>query len=99
MLAVGHAPRRVIPFCRYAPDRRVVSVLLVVDRDLHKGHARTVGRDLRIADPVELKDVFVGDRTLLRLGKSGNRRGTDGGDDEQAETMHGGSFTGGNRML
>src|SRR5690349_13305717 len=83
MLAVGHPPWRVVAFRRHAPDRGVISVLLVVDRDLHKGNARPVRRDLRVSDPVELKDIFLGDRALL-LGKSGNRQGTDGGDGKQA---------------
>src|ERR1700756_3811480 len=93
MLAVGHAARLFVAASPDAPDGSVISIFLVVDRDLYEGHARSVGRDLRIADPVELEDVFLGDRTLLRLGKGRNRGGKTQRDDKNtASTRHGGSL-------
>ena len=67
MFAVGHAARLFVAARPDAPDGSVVSGLLLVHRDFDEGHARTVGRNLRIADPVELENIFLGDRTFLRL--------------------------------
>src|SRR5438270_11493388 len=75
MFAVGHAAGRFVAAHANAPDRGVIPVFLLVHSDPHKGHARSIRGDLRIADPVELKNIFLCDGTFLRLGKSGHRRG------------------------
>jgi len=67
MLAVRHAAGSFAAARPHAPDGSVIAVFLFVDRDLYKSNARSIGRDLRIADPVELKNIFLGDRALLRL--------------------------------
>src|SRR5258708_22197359 len=64
--AIRDAPRRFAAVRGDAPDRSVVAVLFLVDRHLHKSYARAVRRNLGIADPVELKNIFLGDGPLLR---------------------------------
>src|SRR5215472_15606122 len=75
MLAVSHAPGLLVAAQRNTPDCRVIAGLFIVDRNLHEGHAFAIGRDLRIADPVELEDIFLSDGTFLRLRENGNRSG------------------------
>src|ERR1051325_12069634 len=48
------------------PDRGVVALLLLLDGPPHKRDARSVRRNLRVADPDKVPKVFFGDSALLR---------------------------------
>src|SRR5690348_4922047 len=93
MLAVSHAARLVATGHRDRPDGGFIAGLLFIHRDLDEGNARTVRRDLRIADPVELENVFLSDGTLLPLGKSDDCGTNDQSrDEETSSTVHEGSL-------
>jgi len=50
---------------RHRPDRGLIPFFLFVDGDAHKGDTRTVGRDLQIADPNKVEQIFFGDVAFL----------------------------------
>jgi hypothetical protein len=68
MFAVSHAPWLLAFTHGDAPDRGVIAGLLFIHTDFDKRYARAIWRNLRIANPVELEDVFLSDGTLLGLG-------------------------------
>src|SRR5262249_14877351 len=93
VLAVGHAARLLVAARAHAPDGGVISGPLFVHRHFYKRHPRAVRRNLRIANPVEVEDVFFGDRALLRLGKGGDGPNkTQRNDKNTAGTRHGDSL-------
>src|SRR5262249_58763073 len=65
MQPICQPPRSLIAARRDRPDRCVIASLLLIHTDLDENHLRSIGRNLRIADPVELEEVLLGDRTLL----------------------------------
>ena len=80
--SVGQAHRRFRSRCGNSPQRCVIAVLLFVYSDANEYHVRTVGRHLRIADPLKPEQVFVGDRPLVLgerkdTGESKNRQNYD----------------------
>ena len=60
-----------------APDGSVVAIFLFVHRHAHKGDARTVGRDLRIARPNEIEQVLLSNVPLLRQSRNDEQRDID----------------------
>ena len=51
---------------RDSPKRSIVAFLLFINRDANEDHARPVRRQLRIADPDEVEEIFLGDVSLFR---------------------------------
>ena len=47
-------------------ERRVIAITLRIHRCLHKHCPAPIRRELRIANPNEAEDVFLGDVSLLR---------------------------------
>src|SRR5438128_12397124 len=63
---------------RDRPDRRIVAFLFLVHGHAHKRHARSIRRNLRIADPDEIEEIFLGDVAFL------SKRVTDSRDQKKA---------------
>src|ERR1700730_5607918 len=63
---------------RHGPDRSVVAFLLIAHRHADKRHARSIWRNLRIADPNKVPKILFGNIALLCEGDVDPR-----GEDEQ----------------
>ncbi len=50
---------------RHTPDGRIVTFLLLINRYAHKGHVRSIRRNLRVSNPYEIEQIFFGDVALL----------------------------------
>ncbi len=99
ILAIGRPARRAVTLAAGerlqraagggdAPDGGVVAVLLLVDGDPDKRDARAVGRNLRVADPDELEEIFFCDGALLCVQRegAGDKQGNSG--DAENVTAH-----------
>src|SRR4029077_15170296 len=53
--------RRFPAYERYRPNRSFITFFFLVDRHPHKRDARAIRRNLWIADPDEIPQVFFGD--------------------------------------
>jgi hypothetical protein len=91
MVAAGEASWRLIAANGNTPQESLIAVFLVVDGNLYKGHSRAIGRNLRIANPIELKKVFFSDRTLLRKSQECDAK-TKKYCGQPETTVHGSSF-------
>src|SRR5437016_12520281 len=90
MAAIADARGLFIAADRNTPNGGIVAILFVIDGDLDKGHTRSVRRNLGIANPVELKQVFLSDRTLLGKPKKRDKHAKTCWDQSKA-TAHGSS--------
>src|SRR4029077_15456302 len=55
----------------HRPDRGVVTFLLLVHGHAHKRDPRSIRRNLRIADPDKIPQIFFGDVSLLSRESAG----------------------------
>mgnify|MGYP003694377951 CR=1 FL=1 len=69
MIAFCQLMRRFAACERYGPNRSVITFLLLVDRHPHKRDARAIRRNLWIADPDKIEQIFFSDVALF--GESG----------------------------
>ena len=72
MIALGQLMRFFTATRRHRPDRSVVAFFLFVHGHAHKRDARSIRRDLRIADPDKIPEIFFSDVSFLR-GENGDR--------------------------
>src|ERR1700704_1359055 len=57
--------RRLTPCDRHRPNRSVITFFFLVDRDPYERHTRAIRRNLRIANPDEIEQIFFSDGALL----------------------------------
>ncbi len=65
---------------RDRPDRGVIAFFFLVHCDAHKSDARSIWRNLRIADPNKIEQIFFCDVALLSVNATeceGEKKGND----------------------
>ena len=84
-LAAGQTMRSFVAGGRHGPDRRVVALFFFIHGHANERDARAIGRNLRIADPNEIEQIFLGNVPLSGPDGGGKR---DDDERQKEESFH-----------